>query len=551
MRHASVNGMRIALIQDNPIVGALEHNERQLLERLRDAEHGGAELAVGSELCLLGYPPRDLLSRPGFLAAVDAATARVVAATGDVALAFGTVGRDGGRLFNHALVAHRGRVIARASKHLLPTYDVFDEQRYFSSGLDACRFEYGGRSLILSVCEDAWHDVPHLASLYDPSPLPKALCAGADLHVNLSASPFARGKPARRERVFSDLARKHGMHTLMVNQVGANDELVFDGASALWDQSGECVARAKSFATDLLFAELPSGGRREALPESDEEAVYRALVLGIRDYARKCGFTRAVLGLSGGIDSALVAVLAADALGPDNVLGVGMPSAYSSQGSIDDARQLASNLHVAFELVSIEPMVAAYRTALTGTLDGLKTPSVGDTTWENVQARVRGMVVMAVSNRTGALPLTTGNKSELAVGYCTLYGDMAGGLAVLSDLPKTFVYRLANWINRDGERIPRATLQKPPSAELRPDQKDSDSLPDYALLDEILERYVELHESPADMIASGLDSETVHRVVKLIRMSEHKRRQAAPGLIVTQKAFGVGRRVPVAQGYQD
>jgi NAD+ synthetase len=389
---------------------------------------------------------------------------------------------------------------------------------------------------------------------YSVNPVAQLAAQGADLLLNLSASPFTLSKWRRREEIFREVAQRHGLTVVMTNQVGANDELIFDGTSGAWSPAGRLLARARSFEEQLLVVDVdrpqPEG---QLWPEPPQavDAAYAALVLGVRDYARKCGFRRAVLGLSGGIDSALTAVIAADALGAQNVLTLALPTRYSSPGSIRDADALARTLGVRHELIDIDPIFQAYLERLGPVLDGLGPPGPGDVTFENIQARVRGATLMAVSNRTGALVLTTGNKSEIAVGYCTLYGDMVGGLAVISDVPKTMVYQLAEFVNRTGERIPRASIDKPPSAELRPDQTDQDSLPPYELLDPILELYVEDHATPEQIVARGYDEELVRRVIGLVTRAEYKRRQAAPGLILTRKAFGVGRRVPVASQAED
>jgi NAD+ synthetase len=539
--------MIVALVQTNPTIGDFEGNARRLVSALREAEAGGAELAVATELAITGYPPRDLLDRPSFVALAKRWTRHVVEQTGRAALVFGTVGQLGGQLTNDAVAATGGRVASTSSKVLLPTYDVFDETRYFARGQQLGQFTHGSRRIAVSICEDAWAKRSELAGRYSEDPMDAVDPSNTDLLVNLSASPFTLSKRRMRPALFAELARRTGVPVVMVNQVGGNDELIFDGASTLFSANGDVLARAKSFEEDLLLTDVGGSGRVELEYEGDEEAAYRALVLGIRDYARKCGFQRAVLGLSGGIDSALVATLAADALGPENVVGVAMPARYSSEHSIADARALAANLGIRFELIDIDPIFATMLEQLSGPLDSLASPGNNDVTWENVQARIRGATVMAISNRTGALPLTTGNKSEIAVGYCTLYGDMVGGLAAISDVPKTMVYRISRWLNREAERIPANSITKPPSAELRPDQKDEDSLPPYDLLDAILERYVEDHESAHELVRRGFERDLVERVVNLVDRSEYKRRQAAPGLIITRKAFGPGRRIPVAK----
>jgi NAD+ synthetase len=459
------------------------------------------------------------------------------------------------------VVARNGKVVARAAKQLLPTYDVFDEARHFEPGTQSSVVQVAGTRVWLSVCEDAWADGGQRPRHSVNNPLTGLSAQTADLLINISASPFTLAKRNVRPGLFAQIAQRHGVPVLFVNQVGGHDELIFDGQSAAWSAQGTCIAQAKSFAEDTLLLDLASGGRIEPAPDCDEDAAYQALVVGVRDYLRKCGFSKAVIGLSGGIDSALVATVAADAVGPENVLGVAMPSRYSSAGSLSDARQLADNLGIGFQVIDIEPMFSVYLTQLDPVLNALRSPASHDVTLENIQARIRGNTLMAISNRTGALVLTTGNKSELAVGYCTLYGDMAGGLAVISDVPKTLVYRLAHFINKQGsnrqsshrtsERIPQATIDKPPSAELRPDQKDQDSLPPYEVLDRVLESYVEEQQGFDSIVAQGIDPAVVRAVIGLIERAEYKRRQAAPGLILTRKAFGPGRRIPLANHFSE
>jgi NAD+ synthetase len=564
--------MRVALLQLNLTVGALEKNRQALLSAATRARDSGAELAVASELSLLGYPPRDLLERPAFVDDVLAESRKLVDTLPEgIVLAFGTLDdrRSGaGRpLYNSLVLAERGRILARAHKRLLPTYDVFDEDRYFEPGESSVAVKLGGRSLGLSICEDAWNDSAELAfraygaggyaqaggskARYHVNPIGDLLTGGIDVLLNASATPFTLPKRARRPEMFAEIARRHRIPLIFVNQVGGNDELIFDGRSTVFGPSGEVMARAAPFVEEVLICDLDGGGTIANDFGSDEEAAYGALVMGTRDYARKCGFERAVLGLSGGIDSALTAVIAADALGPSKVVGLAMPSRYSSEGSITDARELAQNLGIGFREVSIEPMLEPYLASLTPMLDDLRAPSPRDVTFENIQARIRGTILMAVSNRTGALLLTTGNKSELGVGYCTLYGDMAGGLAVISDIPKTMVYRLARYVNQGRTRIPRSSLEKPPSAELRPGQVDQDSLPPYDLLDRVLERFVEDGAGVEEIVAEGISRDVVERVTHLVQSSEYKRRQAAPGLILSKKAFGVGRRIPIAQGFEE
>lgn len=568
--------MKLGLIQMNPTVGALEANATCLLEQARRAASAGASIALASELVVVGYPPRDLLQRPAFLRAAAEATQRVIQeAPPELTLVFGSLGAgerpralsgsDSGSslLGNDAIACGGGRELLRARKCLLPTYDVFDEARYFAPG-DALRvLDHGGRRFALTICEDAWAESECSRNRYRHNPLQGLDHTVADYVLNLSASPFTLPKVAERAQVFSQLARAHGLPVVTVNQVGGNDELIFDGRSALYDAAGRLRYRAPAFEPCLevldLDALLGAGagavidphGPTPGADGTDEELAYRALVLGVRDYARKCGFKRAILGLSGGIDSALTAAIAVDALGSGNVVGVAMPTRYSSAGALTDARLLARNLGIEFHVVDVDPMFASYLTELGPALDRLAPASAQDVSLENIQARIRGATLMAFSNRGGGLVLTTGNKSELAVGYCTLYGDMAGGLAVISDVPKTLVYRIARWVNRDQERIPTSSIQKPPSAELRPGQLDQDSLPEYPVLDRILELSVEQGQTREQIVAAGLDAASVERVLSLLRLSEYKRRQAAPGLILTRKAFGVGRRMPVAHGFRE
>ncbi|MEO8178430.1 MAG: NAD+ synthase [Deltaproteobacteria bacterium] len=550
--------MKVAIAQFNPTVGAVRENGRRILEWLGRARDQQAEVVLFPELCVTGYPARDLLDRPGFVKRVAALTRELVAATPEgVTLIFGSLGEPAGPglpLTNDAVVAQGGREIARVSKQLLPSYDVFDDARHFRAGPPSACVRIGERTVGVTVCEDAWAESSEMGGRYSVNPVAQLVAQGADLLLNLSASPFTLSKWRRREEIFREVAQRHGLTVVITNQVGANDELIFDGTSVAWSPAGRLLARARSFEEQLLVVDVDRPEPEGLLwpePPRAVDAAYAALVLGVRDYARKCGFRRAVLGLSGGIDSALTAVIAADALGAQNVLTLALPTRYSSPGSVRDAEALARTLGVRHELMDIDPIFQAYLERLGPMLEGLGPPGPGDVTFENIQARVRGATLMAVSNRTGALVLTTGNKSEIAVGYCTLYGDMVGGLAVISDVPKTMVYQLAELVNQTGERIPRASIDKPPSAELRPDQTDQDSLPAYELLDPILELYVEDHATPEQIVARGYDPEVVRRVVGLVTRAEYKRRQAAPGLILTRKAFGVGRRVPVASQAED
>jgi NAD+ synthase (glutamine-hydrolysing) len=564
--------MRVGLLQINVTVGALDANCDAILAAARCAQELGADVAVTTELALTGYPPRDLLERPVFVSRVLSKNAELVARIPDgLVLVFGTIDEksdiEGRPLHNAALAARRGEILERAHKRLLPSYDVFDEDRYFEPGERPHVLRVGDVSIGITICEDAWNDLalsayrayggrPYAqtggkAPRYHINPIGELVAEGVDLIVNLSASPFTIPKREARADMFAQMAKNHRVPIALVNQVGGNDELLFDGRSAVFSKTGDVIARAKAFADDIVVCDLAAGGPVAPDLGSDEEAAYSALVLGTRDYAKKCGFRSVVLGLSGGIDSALTATIAADALGREQVLGVAMPSRYSSEGSLVDAKRLAGNLGISFRRISIEPMFQAYLDSLAPLLDDLAAARAGDVTFENVQARIRGTILMAISNRTGALLLTTGNKSELGAGYCTLYGDMAGGLAVISDVPKTMVYRLARYVNRSGERIPRSSIEKAPSAELRPSQTDQDSLPPYELLDRALERFVEDGAGRDQIVAEGIAPEVVDRVISLVQGSEYKRRQAAPGLIVTKKAFGIGRRMPIAQKFRE
>ena len=554
--------MRIALSQINPTVGDLAGNVDLVLRDARRAHAAGADLAVFPELCVTGYPPQDLLDRPAFLDATDAAVAALArqlpaGLTAIIGAPVRNATPVGKRLFNAALVLRDGDVRQGISKTLLPTYDVFDEYRYFEPCPRREVVEVGGLRLGLHVCEDMWNNGGGAASgtgddgrvhLYEANPIDELAGLGVDLFVNISASPYAVGKPAERRALIAESCREHGVPFVYVNQVGANTELVFDGGSQVQSAAGEVLWHAAPFAEDFFVWDSEAPGEPVRLPETDTTAeIHDALVLGVRDYVRKTGegvFEKALVGLSGGIDSAVTCALAVEALGPDRVVGITMPSAYSSAGSVDDSRRLAENLGIAFHEVSIRPAVDAFAEMLaplfTGTDEGVAE--------ENVQARSRGVTLMAVSNKFGHLLLTTGNKSEMAVGYATLYGDMSGGLAVLSDVYKTEVYRLAEHVNRRAGRdlIPRNTITKPPSAELKPGQVDADSLPPYDVLDAILLRYVEHHQAP-DVIAqeTGADPALVRRIAGMVDRNEYKRRQAAPGLRVTSKAFGTGRRLPI------
>jgi NAD+ synthase (glutamine-hydrolysing) len=543
--------LKIALLQINPIVGDFAGNARLVLDALRTAAARGADLAVTPELALVGYLPRDLLLNPGFVQRAWEVLGALAADARDlppvlVGLPEPNPSDEGRPLFNCVVLLRDGEIGPRFRKALLPTYDVFDEDRYFEPFHGAQVLELGGRRLGISICEDIWNDRDFWKRRrYHHDPIEELVRAGADAIVNLSASPFSAGKHHRREQMLSTMARKHAVPVLYVNQVGANDDLVFDGRSCAFRCDGAPSARGASFAADVVLCDLDAA--QAMAPAADvgiESEIWRALVLGTRDYVRKCGFSTAVLGLSGGIDSALTAAVAADALGADRLLGVLMPSPFSSRGSIDDALTLAAGLGMKTITLPIDAAMRAMEDTLHGPFAG--TPrGVAE---ENLQARIRGNLLMALSNKQGSLLLTTGNKSELAVGYCTLYGDMSGGLAVIADVPKTMVYRVARWLNETSPRtiIPEPVLTKPPSAELRPNQTDQDSLPPYEILDDILQRHIEQHQAAAEIIGAGFDPATVRRVLRLVRAAEFKRKQAAPVLKVTDRAFGIGWRMPIA-----
>jgi NAD+ synthase (glutamine-hydrolysing) len=544
--------MKIALAQINTTVGDLAGNEAKILEAARRAEKVSVDLVVFPELTITGYPPRDLLLKPDFIAGNLAVLQRLAAASGRTAMVVGYVGenktRPGRSATNEAAVLQDGKIIATRLKTLLPTYDVFDEDRYFEPGRENLPVNIGTHCCGLSICEDIWNDEDFWPERrYLCNPITGLVAGGAEVILNLSASPWNLSKEKLRFEMLASVARKFRRPVVFCNLVGGNDELVFDGESAVFNAGGELIAQARAFEEDFVVVETESTAPVAAAVLSEEVSIYKALVLGVRDYMRKCGFKSAVLGLSGGIDSALVACLAVAALGAENVRGVSLPSEYSSPGSLEDARILAERLGIAYEVIPIQAAFGAVRQQLQPVFRG----AAEDATEENIQARLRGVMLMALSNKFGSILLTTGNKSELAVGYCTLYGDMCGGLAVISDVPKTMVYRLARWINRDREIIPQASLTKAPSAELRPNQTDQDSLPPYEILDAILEQSVVHGRSLAEIVKLGFSEADVRRVVHLIEVNEYKRRQSAPGLKVTTKAFGAGRRLPIAQRYRE
>ena len=545
--------MRIALLQLNATIGAFDVNRAKLEAAYHDAVAKGAELVVAPELFLCGYPPRDLLLRDDFITRGLECLDTLAKSVGDVPLITGYVDRNpvrpGRALRNAAAVIERGKVTHRVMKCLLPTYDVFDEDRYFEPAEKVTPLELCGQKIALTICEDIWNDADFWPERrYRTDPVHELVRQGATLVINISASPWQRGKEATRLAMLQRVARDERVPVVQVGVVGANDELIFDGHSVALDAQGELLALGASFAEETLIVDMnaPAPAVALALPANAEEQLFKALVLGVRDYVAKCRFKSVVLGLSGGIDSAIVAVVAAEALGPEKVWGVSLPSRYSSEGSLSDAAVLAKKLGIRYDVLPIGEPVADVEKTLAGVFEG-RTP---DATEENLQSRMRGLLLMALSNKFGPLVLTTGNKSELAVGYCTLYGDMCGALAPIADVLKTEIYELAHWINRNGEIIPWNTIEKPPSAELRPDQTDQDSLPPYDLLDRILRHYVVDDADPNMLVADGVAPEVVKDVLNKIVFSEYKRRQAAPGLKVSPRAFGMGRRVPIAQGFK-
>ena len=555
--------MRIAVAQLDYTIGAFDANLEAMTASVAQARRQDVNLLIFTELATTGYPPGDLLERPDFVDRNLEQLENIARLTDDhLGILVGFVDRNdsgtGKALYNAVALCDGGGVVDRYRKCLLPTYDVFDEARYFEAGVDVRPLDFRGRKIGVSVCEDVWSD-PDLdgRSLYHRDPVLELIHRGARLLVNLSASPFVLGKAGERRELVRRYAEDSGRFFVYANQVGGNDDLVFDGHSMIFDGRGRVVARAHDFEEDLLVYEVPDealGGARAAegtlgeirpVAESTEAEAMAALELGLRDYVKKCGFDSVLLGLSGGIDSAVTAVLAARALGPDKVLGVAMPTRYSSQSSVTDAEALADNLGIGFLVIPIDKIFQSYLDELAPVFSDVDE----DVTEENIQARIRAGVLMAMSNKFGSLLLATGNKSELAVGYCTLYGDMAGGLAVIADVPKTLVYGLARYLNSDREVIPSSTISKAPSAELRPDQADQDSLPPYEVLDRIVEAWVEEQCSIDEILAEGFDEEVVRGVVRLITSNEYKRRQAAPGIKITAKAFGVGRRYPIAAKY--
>jgi NAD+ synthase/NAD+ synthase (glutamine-hydrolysing) len=545
--------VKLALGQINPTVGDFSGNAARIIEFSRRAQAAGAALILFPELSICGYPPRDLVERPSFIAKNQEAAENIARQTSGIAVICGLVtpahAQSGKSVMNSAALLRDGKLAFVQSKVLLPTYDVFDEMRNFAPAARQELFDFCGKRIALTICEDAWNDKNFWSKrLYPLDPVEELIRAGGNFVLNISASPYWIGKREFRRRMLASIATSHRVPVVMVNQVGGNDSLIFDGSSLVINPAGEVIAQGKSFEEDLVIfdSNTLTGDMHEQL-QGEEAKAYAALVLGTRDYVRKCGFNKVIVGLSGGIDSALTACIATDALGPEHVIGVGMPGPYSSGGSVSDAQEIAHNLGIRFELLTIKGIFEEYQKVLKPVFAG----SAEDVTEENIQPRARGTLLMALANKFGAIVLSTGNKSELGVGYCTLYGDMVGGLAVISDVPKTMVYRLAHYVNSTRAVIPQATLEKPPSAELRPDQKDTDSLPPYEVLDPILEDYIEDLRTPEEIAQRHkVDIELVRRVVRMVDRNEYKRQQAAPGLKISEKAFGYGRRFPIAAKYE-
>lgn len=534
--------VQITLVQDAFLVGAIQANASKIITLAEQACQSGADLVVFPELALTGYPPEDLLLRPGFVKQVDQAVNQIIEAVKDIDIVFGAVRHDGTHLYNSAFWAHGGRLVDVYDKYVLPNYAVFDEKRYFTAGQSPVVVELKGIKIGLSICEDIW----------DAKPAAQAKSAGAESLLILNASPYHYGKYAERLEVLKQRQQETGMSMFYLNIVGGQDELVFDGESLVMDQQGDLVGRGPDFETCMLNYSLNKAGDIKAIntdfyqPQSEEANVYKALVTSVRDYVKNNGFDGVVIGLSGGVDSALTLAVAADALGPDQVHAVMMPSRYTAQMSLDDAREEADILGVDYRVISIEPTFESFLDTLKDSFENTET----DTTEENIQARCRGVILMALSNKLRRMLLTTGNKSEMAVGYSTLYGDMAGGFAPLKDVFKTLVYKLCDYRNSISRVIPQRVLDRPPSAELKPDQVDQDSLPDYDILDGILKMTVEQDMPKDEIIAAGYDKATVERVINMVQFNEYKRRQAPPGVRITRRAFGRDRRYPITSGYR-
>ncbi|HBQ21757.1 MAG: NAD+ synthase [Deltaproteobacteria bacterium GWA2_38_16] len=545
--------MKIALAQINPTIGAFEYNSRKMLDFIKTAKAKKAELVIFPELSLVGYPPLDLLEKESFVKDNLKYLKQFSSHIQDIAVICGFIDKNGGKsgkeFFNSLAFISNRKIIAKHHKVLLPSYDVFDETRHFEPGVKLHSALFHQHTFALSICEDIWNDKDFWKHrLYPKDPVADFFQRKKAILINISASPYSINKLGLRRKMLSAISKKYKVPSFYVNQVGSNDELIFDGGSFALDEKGKLIAQCSDFKEDLVMVDLEEKtGEKHAISTSSLEEVYKALLLGIQDYVRKCGFKKVLLGLSGGIDSALTAALATDALGKENVIGILMPSKYSSQGSIEDAKTLAKNLGIKTELIPIHSLFDSYIESLTPVFKNENS----QLTQENLQARIRGNLLMALSNQWGALLLTTGNKSELGTGYCTLYGDMSGGLAVLADVPKTLVYELSRYMNLKTPVIPENSITKPPSAELRPNQTDQDTLPPYDQLDQILKAYIENLEPIAKIVKKGFSQSLVKDIVKRIDRNEYKRRQAPPALRISYKAFGIGRRLPIAQQYQE
>ena len=542
--------MKIGIAQMNSIVGDLSFNADEIISRYQDLVSSGADLVITPELSVTGYPPRDLIFRSKFIDDNLKVIEKIAEKVGNVPIVVGCIDYNtqntGNPFENAAVVIKDHEIVGKVTKCLLPSYDVFDETRYFEPSKEVQVQVLSGMKIGITICEDIWSEDFLPSKLYVKDPAGELAKKGIDCLVNLSASPYHMGKPKDRHAMLSFLARRIHAPVVYCNSVGGNDELIFDGNSLAFSADGELISQGASFESQSILVDTEST-KISVREDNQLEEIYNALVLGLRDYVTKCGFRSALIGLSGGIDSALTAVIAERALGADNVYGVTMPSEFSSSGSVNDSLSLAENLGIGFEEVPIKNSFATLKAELSEVFQNYEE----DITEENMQARIRGLFLMSISNKKGHLLLTTGNKSELAVGYCTIYGDMCGGLAVISDLPKTLVYKLAKWINRRKEIIPWETIEKAPSAELKPNQKDQDTLPDYEILDQILELYVDQSISVSSIIAKGYDKDLVKWIASRVEMNEWKRWQSAPGLRVTSKAFGVGRRIPIAHRYKN
>jgi NAD+ synthase (glutamine-hydrolysing) len=544
--------MKIALAQTNPIIGDFTHNTEKIIAAAEKAINLSCDLIVFSELIISGYPPRDFLEKKDFVDANLMHLQKLITSIRGIGVICGFVDKNpnekGNPLYNSAALFDNGKILHRAHKRLLPTYDVFDERRYFEPGEECLPFSYKDCQIGLTICEDIWNDKDFFSRrLYPADPVEKMVAEGANLLINISASPFHVGKRKFKWDMFGSMANKYKIPLLNVNQVGGNDSVLFDGISIAFDAQGRVAARARDFEEDMVvFDTQTQKGNLHPVSETEPESILNGLIMGTRDYVRKCGFSKAVVGLSGGIDSALTVYIAVQALGKKNVILLFMPSQYTQKENFEDTKNLATNLGIKIFNVPIEGVFETFLQELSPLFKNVATEVTG----QNIQARIRGTMLMAISNKLGHLLLSTGNKSELAVGYCTLYGDMNGGLAVISDVPKTMVYRIAHFINRDKEVIPESIIQKPPSAELKPDQFDQDDLPPYDILDDILKAYIEDNKAPKEIIEMGFEPSIVMDIVKRVDRNEYKRHQSPPGLKVTTKSFGYGRRYPIAQRYR-